>query len=563
MQEKYLKIKQACLEAKTTDPVKLICDIMKKEYISMHGPEHHVLDGACFLTAMYNAGMVLDLDKALDEMIKRGSEMPGATCGMWGVCGSAASIGAALSIINGSGPLSSDEHYKENLEYVSQALGDIAESGGPRCCKRNAFTAMSRAIDFVKQKYGIELVKNYIRCSFSVQNLQCIKEKCPYHSKYFELSNSVQNQTQRSVSMNSYGLVLAGGGGKGAYQIGAWKAMSEMGITFSAIAGVSIGSINGALIAAGDYEKADLMWHSVSIDKGIKITEALPDAENLFSRKNWGTLFKEFIKKGGIDASPVESFIAQFVDEKKVRESGIPLGMITVQMTQGVTPLEIFVDEIPDGLLIDYLLASSNIPLAMGIGPDGEKFLDGGVYDNTPVTTLKKRGYNRLIVVDISNIKGVAHNLDFLNSEVVYIRPYDMDSLGAAFDFDAQTIDRRMILGYLDTKKAFSLLSGKIYYFMPEVFKTMVKDIGADLLQKAEEFAWELGVEQTEIYTQQAFFTALKNAYEQEKIHQEEKDGEGESEDSSRFSKFKKRFSQKKSSDDYVDVIAYLDNLII
>ena len=82
MQEKYLKIKQACLEAKTTDPVKLICDIMKKEYISMHGPEHHVLDGACFLTAMYNAGMVLDLDKALDEMIKRGSEMPGATCGM-------------------------------------------------------------------------------------------------------------------------------------------------------------------------------------------------------------------------------------------------------------------------------------------------------------------------------------------------------------------------------------------------------------------------------------------------------------------------------------------------
>ena len=56
--------------------------------------------------------------------------------------------------------------------------------------------------------------------------------------------------------MKPYGLVLAGGGAKGAYQIGAWKAMREMGVTFNAVAGVSIGSINGALIVADEYEKA-------------------------------------------------------------------------------------------------------------------------------------------------------------------------------------------------------------------------------------------------------------------------------------------------------------------
>ena len=56
--------------------------------------------------------------------------------------------------------------------------------------------------------------------------------------------------------MKKYGLVLAGGGGKGAYQIGAWKAMREMGIEFESIAGVSIGGINGAFIAADDYDKA-------------------------------------------------------------------------------------------------------------------------------------------------------------------------------------------------------------------------------------------------------------------------------------------------------------------
>jgi NTE family protein len=109
--------------------------------------------------------------------------------------------------------------------------------------------------------------------------------------------------------MEKYGLVLAGGGGKGAYQIGAWQALRELGISFNAIVGTSIGSINGALIASGDYEKAVDFWNSISVEKGIRISAELPDAENLFSKKNWGALFKEFIKNGGIDASPAKDFI--------------------------------------------------------------------------------------------------------------------------------------------------------------------------------------------------------------------------------------------------------------
>ncbi len=365
------------------------------------------------------------------------------------------------------------------------------------------------------------------------------------------------------MNIHGYGLVLAGGGGKGAYQLGAWKAMREMGITFQAIAGVSIGSINGALIAAGDYKKADEMWHCASVDKGIKISTALPDSENLFSRKNWGVLFKEFLKNGGFDASPTHDFISEFIDEKKVRASKIPFGIVTVQMTQGVTPREIFIDDIPEGELVDYLLASSNIPLAQGIGPEGERFLDGGVYDNTPVTTLKKRGYNRLIVVDISNIKGVAHNLDFLNSEVVYIRPYNIDNLGASFDFDTETIDRRITLGYLDTRKAFSFLSGKIYYFLPSVFREMVDIYTADTLQKMEELAYELKVDYAKIYTHDEFFFALRGAYEEAKAEMEAKaqaEAEKPEEEGFSLTRLKLRFaSQKKNYEDYTDVIAILE----
>lgn len=177
---KYTLIKNECLKSTTSDPIELIFKLMQKDYINIHGPEHHILDGACFLSALHNAELDFDLDKALDEMIDRGSKMPGATCGQWGVCGSSSSVGAALAIIHETNPLSSNQYYKDNLSYVSQALGKIAQVGGPRCCKRNAFLSLQTAIDFVKTQYDIELPKSNISCTFSNQNKQCIGLKCPY-----------------------------------------------------------------------------------------------------------------------------------------------------------------------------------------------------------------------------------------------------------------------------------------------------------------------------------------------------------------------------------------------
>lgn len=180
MADKTACIKEECLKADTCDPIELVFSIMQREEISIHGPEHHVLDGACFLTALHNAGVSFDLSKALDEMIARGKKMPGATCGLWGVCGSAASVGAALSILHGTGPLSHDRYYKDHLSYVSKALGKLAEIGGPRCCKRNAFLSIQTAIDFVKEQYGVELPRRKIHCTFSRRNQQCIGRSCPY-----------------------------------------------------------------------------------------------------------------------------------------------------------------------------------------------------------------------------------------------------------------------------------------------------------------------------------------------------------------------------------------------
>ncbi len=92
-----------------------------------------------------------------------------------------ASVGAALAIIHETGPLSDNEFYKDNLRLTSEALSQIAEVGGPRCCKRNAFLSLKTAVEFVNRMYGLQLEDSDIHCEFSALNQQCIKERCPFY----------------------------------------------------------------------------------------------------------------------------------------------------------------------------------------------------------------------------------------------------------------------------------------------------------------------------------------------------------------------------------------------
>ncbi len=171
------------MQEKSTNPIDIFINIAQMDFIRIHGPEHHVLDGAALLTAFWNAGGQIDLQTSLEELIKRGLQMPGATCGMWGVCGAVSSMGAALSIIDGTGPLSTDSSWGKHMEFTSKALFSLSQVGGPRCCKRDAFLSFQKAIEYVNVNYNVELENSKIECSFSEKNEQCIKEKCPFYKK--------------------------------------------------------------------------------------------------------------------------------------------------------------------------------------------------------------------------------------------------------------------------------------------------------------------------------------------------------------------------------------------
>ncbi len=184
MEERAKKIIDMCLKENSRNPVEIFLDIAKMDFVRIHGPEHHILDGAALLTAFYNAGGKIDLEISLKELMKRGLEMPGATCGMWGICGAVSSMGAALSIMDGTGPLSVDASWGKHMKFTSDALSSLSQVGGPRCCKRDAFLSFQKAIEYINENYDIKMQNSNMECFFSERNQQCIKERCPFYKQH-------------------------------------------------------------------------------------------------------------------------------------------------------------------------------------------------------------------------------------------------------------------------------------------------------------------------------------------------------------------------------------------
>ena len=180
IEEKANRIIEDIRNEKGVNPIKMFKSMAKKEYISIHGPEHHILDGACLLMAYHNAGGKIDIDYALEKLLKEGLRMPGAMCGLWGICGAITSIGAALSIIDGTGPLSEDGTWGDHMAFTSSVIGELGQINGPRCCKRDAMIAFKHGIEYVRQHYGVQIEYEKQYCEFSSQNQQCIKERCPF-----------------------------------------------------------------------------------------------------------------------------------------------------------------------------------------------------------------------------------------------------------------------------------------------------------------------------------------------------------------------------------------------
>ena len=169
-----------CLAETSADPVAIVRRMMELPFCHTHGPEHHVMVGAALLTAYRNAGGRLELERALQEMYRRGKEVPGGACGFWGACGAGISTGMYLSIVTKSTPLAEKEWGLSN-QMTARALQKIGEAGGPRCCKRDSYLSIIEAVRFTEEKLGVHMEIKEFSCTRSDRNNQCIQKACPFY----------------------------------------------------------------------------------------------------------------------------------------------------------------------------------------------------------------------------------------------------------------------------------------------------------------------------------------------------------------------------------------------
>ena len=69
------------------------------------------------------------------------------------------------------------------MHFTSAALGRLADVGGPRCCKRDAFLSLDEAVEYINVNYEVCLEKSEVKCTYSMQNEQCIRQRCPFYKK--------------------------------------------------------------------------------------------------------------------------------------------------------------------------------------------------------------------------------------------------------------------------------------------------------------------------------------------------------------------------------------------
>ncbi len=279
-----------------------------------------------------------------------------------------------------------------------------------------------------------------------------------------------------------WGLVLAGGGVKGSYQIGVYQALCDLGIKISAVAGTSIGAINGALIAQGDFDKAAEVWSRIKLSDIISVKN---ETENLIDIKNVMELFS-----GKPDMEPLERLLKEMVDEEKLRRSPVDYGLVTYSLTNH-TEVSLFKEEIPEGELIDYITASSRVVgfRAKKIGE--ESFIDGGVRNNIPVNLLTERGYENIIVADVRGI-GITRGAKDFAKNVVLVRP--AENIVGTLDFDAENMIKNVAQGYLDTMRAFGVVEGSWYYIESGSMRRARRLYSAAMLSGLEAAAELLGI---------------------------------------------------------------------
>lgn len=293
-----------------------------------------------------------------------------------------------------------------------------------------------------------------------------------------------------------WGLVLAGGGGKGAYQIGAWKALLERKqLRISAVSGTSVGALNAALFSAGSLEKAEEIWGK-QIDQEVVLTpdffrseEAIHKLQEVMREyRDWltewplstsvGWFIRKMIRRGVFSREGLDRIIRENDILPKVLKSDVDC-YATCYNLKKQSAEYFLLQKYREQDMLDILLASSALPL---IFPPqeihGQKYWDGGLKDNVPIRPLYEAGYRKMLIIHLdqddsdlfsqTSKKAQKKNLlvdqetqmHYPDATLIHFHPQKtLSGLLGTLDFHPRTIRRKMKQGYTETKKRLEQLS--------------------------------------------------------------------------------------------------------
>lgn len=255
------------------------------------------------------------------------------------------------------------------------------------------------------------------------------------------------------ASSQNYGVVLSGGGGKGAYEVGVWRALEEYGIAqkSSVISGTSVGGLNAVLLTCLDQDKSEYLWREI-------VPEVLTNDTEIISQNGLSSILD------AIDLSYVQNCNYPKLYVSAVKDDFTMLKLI-------VSPFYSFGDKTSRFLLNEenadeikkLLLATSAVPLLTSPVKlsDGNYYVDGGGEeyggDNIPVYPVYKnhKELDTIVVVYLSNKPDRrVRQEDYPDVQILEMIPsINLKGVWGSIDFSRETIELIMEQGYQDTVK--------------------------------------------------------------------------------------------------------------
>lgn len=236
------------------------------------------------------------------------------------------------------------------------------------------------------------------------------------------------------------GIVFEGGGGKGAYQIGAWKAIRELGLErfVTCVSGTSVGALNAALFYMGALSSAEELWRSITEDDILyeKEVDVFENGDCIFSQEKLAELIEGAIMGPSKNKTCRKCYVTCRYRDRSEYRYFLWSDFFDIQLKKKV------------------LLASSAIPIVFeSINIDGEWYVDGGANgDNLPVRPLEREDLDYIIIVHLSNRPAAITSFQGSIIEIFPSRSLG-GFLNGTMDFNPQSIAKRIEMGYEDAKK--------------------------------------------------------------------------------------------------------------